>query len=120
MWHPAVIATLTGSGLVLLGWIAKRVLWDPIDEARKANIALAAELAKMLPREEFEVHQVSLQKQFDTLRVERDAGNATIIRHIDQLNSSVQSERQYVRQDMQNLTKRVDEVMQLASRSGRH
>lgn len=96
--------------LAFLVWVAKRVLWDPLDELRKTH-------AEFVTRKEVEMHVEQLNATMNAIRGERDEGEQRIIRDIDNMRKEQSARHTENRTDIQGLTRRIDSWMQ-QSRGG--
>ncbi len=104
LWGPAAVI-LAG----VIGWVLKRVLWDPITELKAAQAAFVT-------RSELEMEVQELARKIDAGRVERDEGEKRLRRDFDGMRRENATQRTEVRTDIQNLVKRIDQVMQNQSR----
>jgi hypothetical protein len=97
--------TAAGIGATVAGWILKRVLWDPIAELKAAQATFVTEA-------EVEMRITELKGVIATLRTERADGEKQIRGDIENGRREQGLQRDEIRQDIRNLVRRIDTVMQ--------
>lgn len=111
LWGPGLMVAAT-----LLGWLCKKLFWDPIAELKAQQAAWVTLQATFVTKAVLDVEVQDLNRTMNSLRKERAEGEKRVLADIQTMRSENAKQRDEVRQDVQNLVQRVDTVMRAAAR----